>query len=139
MACVDAHHDILPVLFRPVQNGAAAVDGRVIRVLPGFVQADLGSIFQGNGRSGFGGRLFRLLLEMLIVLQGLPVSAPGVATLLKELQAQVALAADLLGEVRAPIGVSLAARRGNMFHAIRIGHIRIIEGVDVYGQPQGML
>ena len=40
MACVDADDDILPVVYRPVQNCGAGVNGGVIRVLPGIVQGN---------------------------------------------------------------------------------------------------
>ena len=82
--------------------------------------------------------LLRRLLEMLIVLAGVPVAAPGKSVFLKQAAAQVVFV-DFIRERFAAVRVFFSGGRGHIDTVVPVVRdIRIVQGIDVDGQPVGV-
>ncbi len=75
---------------------------------------------------------------MLVVLEGLPVAAPGEAMGLEEFICRVVFI-YFVGKITVPVCIGLRSRRGDPYLSVWICDIGIVKGVDVYGEPKGML
>ena len=79
--------------------------------------------------------LFHYLLEVLVILAGVPVSTPGEAMLLKQLIAQIVFV-NFVGEGSGSVCVCGSICRRYFFAAIlTVSNIRIIKGIDINCQP----
>ena len=80
------------------------------------------------------------LLKMLVILEGIPVAAPGEAMLGKETVAQIVLI-DFIGEVLTAVGIDFTAGRGDIGIAVAIfveDDVGVVIRIHVYGKAVGM-
>ena len=76
---------------------------------------------------------------MLVVLYIVPVAAPGKAMFDKEPVAQVFLC-NFVGKAQVSVGIGQGRGGGDLFGAIlRVGNVRIVQGIDVNSQAIGVL
>ena len=85
--------------------------------------------------------LINCLLKMLIILTGIPASAPGKSMFFKKPVAQIVFI-DFVREIPGTVGIYLTSRRrdiGLIVFSLAKHHIRVIKRVNVNGTAQGML
>ena len=84
--------------------------------------------------------LFNRFLKMLVILAGIPVTAPGKAMFLEKAVAQVALI-YLVSKILTTVCIDFAAFWGNVVAAVFISakdDIGVVERINIDCQPIGM-
>lgn len=86
-------------------------------------------------------RLVDCFLEMLVILCGIPVAAPGEAVFGKEAVAQI-IFVNFIGEVLAAVSVNFTAGRGDIGISAAVfvkDNVGVVVGIHIYGKAIGML